>query len=391
MSTSGASNSSIKESETAFWVYQGFRRAIKLDVVSSEYFSQTELKLIEYILQHVHDHSPKNQDKDNLLVLSDAEQRKHFYRLLLGYDEFVSLRKIMINECILKAKEKGIKQVVFLGAGYDVRSLFIPKELSVFELDRGLTRERKIDALKDLPKEWLKGYSYKETDSAFYINDNIKLIQCDFLSDNLAECLTSHGFDKERETLFIAEGVTVYLTGEAVSKLLNNVHSLMGEKSEFLLSFMPGNPATKELGDELKKSAEEYRFSLPPSNVIVYAREHDFSATARFTTNSSGKFLSEQVVRFYPKPEFTPEPYYVFEKGKNRQKIFNISDMPEIDLEKFKPLFLVEKIATSYCPLRDSRDKEEELDMDKNNKTAGEVNKNEVEQKKILERISPNS
>ena len=62
MSTSGASNSSIKESETAFWVYQGFRRAIKLDVVSSEYFSQTELKLIEYILQHVHDHSPKNQE-----------------------------------------------------------------------------------------------------------------------------------------------------------------------------------------------------------------------------------------------------------------------------------------------------------------------------------------
>jgi methyltransferase (TIGR00027 family) len=102
----------------------------------------------------------------------------------------------------------GAAQLVILGAGADSRAYRFRYELAdatVFEVDHPETgawkRARVLDALGRLP-------------------DNVRYVPVDFGTDDLASALDRAGFDPTARTLFLWEGVCMYLAPEAVDAVL---------------------------------------------------------------------------------------------------------------------------------------------------------------------------
>jgi methyltransferase (TIGR00027 family) len=128
---------------------------------------------------------------------------------LYGY--FIA-RTAYFDGMFRKGLEEGMEQIVLLGAGYDTRSWRFKELLGhvrVFELDIRSTQESKIAALRaarlDIPEQ-------------------VTLVRIDFTSEDMEQVLEHAGYDPGKRTLFIWEGVTYYLTEEAVHATLRFVH-----------------------------------------------------------------------------------------------------------------------------------------------------------------------
>jgi methyltransferase (TIGR00027 family) len=63
----------------------------------------------------------------------------------------------------------------------------------------------------------------------------ISLIECDLMQSEWMQNLESHGFDPNFPTLWILEGLVMYLTEKTVSQLLTEISSLSASGSHILL------------------------------------------------------------------------------------------------------------------------------------------------------------
>jgi methyltransferase (TIGR00027 family) len=94
-------------------------------------------------------------------------------------------------------------QLVILGAGFDCRAHRLPELAgrAVFEVDRPETQTQKRALLGE-------------------VRDNLHYVAVDFLHDDVAERLIASGWNPTVPTCFLWEGVTNYLTAEAVEEVL---------------------------------------------------------------------------------------------------------------------------------------------------------------------------
>lgn len=112
-----------------------------------------------------------------------------------------------LDDTLRKSLQQDLEQLVILGAGFDTRAYRMEgaDQVRVFELDLPgavkLKRERLEKVLGEVP-------------------GHIRLVRIDFDQQSLDEVLERAGFQKRLKTLFLWEGVTQYLTGEAVKKTL---------------------------------------------------------------------------------------------------------------------------------------------------------------------------
>lgn len=97
--------------------------------------------------------------------------------------------------------------VVVLGAGLDTRACRIARhgDLPVFEVDQQVNIDRKAAALSRVFGA---------------IPPSVHLVPVDFEKDALLPTLESHGYRRDRRTFFIWEGVTQYLSPDAVRATL---------------------------------------------------------------------------------------------------------------------------------------------------------------------------
>lgn len=105
----------------------------------------------------------------------------------------------------------GVEQFVVMGAGYDTRAYghFRRDEVTFFELDqaRVQTHKRKALAEAGIPCE------------------HVRFVDVDFSNDNVFEKLNEAGYDASRKTLFLWEGVTLYLSEPEVRKTMQDVRN----------------------------------------------------------------------------------------------------------------------------------------------------------------------
>lgn len=116
-------------------------------------------------------------------------------------------RTRIIDDSCAHAVRDSIRQIVILGAGFDCRAYRLKETASstVFEVDHPATRALKQKHLeKILP----------------VIPENVRFAVIDFNRKSLPEVLNDNGFDTAAPTLFLWEGVTNYLTEEAVDAVL---------------------------------------------------------------------------------------------------------------------------------------------------------------------------
>jgi methyltransferase (TIGR00027 family) len=128
----------------------------------------------------------------------------HFFR---GAHTSAIARTRLIDEVWSQALHDGIRQIVILGAGFDCRAYRMPETGSamVFEVDHPTTLAAKLQGLNQtIP----------------VIPANVRFVEIDFNRQSLPGVLAEAGFDDSLPALFVWEGVTNYLTPDAVDSML---------------------------------------------------------------------------------------------------------------------------------------------------------------------------
>lgn len=151
-------------------------------------------------------------------------------RFLPGVATFVLARHRFIDDALRVALARGgaerVDQVVLLGAGYDTRAYRFAHDLAgrpVFEVDFPSTAARKDDLVRkharDLP------------------GSLVRRVEVDFLKETFDGPLLRAGFVKGARTFFVWEGVSMYLTRDAVKQTFALVRSISGAGSELCADF----------------------------------------------------------------------------------------------------------------------------------------------------------
>lgn len=144
--------------------------------------------------------------------------------VLKGAIEFIVARERYIDDFLRTCLSEGLDQVVILGAGFDTRAYRIPgiEQTRVFEVDHPATQEIKLKRLRkviDPPP------------------GHVTFIPMDFNTQTLAERLFANGYDERGRTLFIWQGVTMYLTPEGVDSTLAFIANHSGPDSAVIFDY----------------------------------------------------------------------------------------------------------------------------------------------------------
>jgi methyltransferase (TIGR00027 family) len=126
---------------------------------------------------------------------------------------FIAVRTRFAEDALTKAVERGVQQLVVLGAGLDTfayRSSFGDR-LRIFEVDHPATQAWKRERLAE---------------AGIPIPPALTFAPVDFENETLAEGLRAAGFDATQPTFFTWLGVVPYLTTEAVFSTLSFVASV---------------------------------------------------------------------------------------------------------------------------------------------------------------------
>lgn len=162
-----------------------------------------------------------------------------FYRVMrvfidTGYAEwtgagvlgFLVARCRYMDDILQASLADGLQQLVILGAGYDSRAYRFERDrqkVRVFEVDHPATQQVKMKKVKavlgDLPK-------------------HVSYVGVDFNLETLEERLPESGYDERQRTLFIWEGVVMYLTEQAVDSTLKFIHQHSGTGSQVVFDYI---------------------------------------------------------------------------------------------------------------------------------------------------------
>jgi methyltransferase (TIGR00027 family) len=160
-----------------------------------------------------------------LWSVSPALARQAFRAVTFGLSEHVALRTRAIDECIERAIREGVRQMVTLGAGLDTRAWRMEPLASVrvFEVDHPATQQfktRRVDRARSLAKE-------------------LRFVTVDFNRDSLDERLSEAGHDRGEPTIWVLEGVSVYLKRAALEATIEALSARSEEGSALAFTYVP--------------------------------------------------------------------------------------------------------------------------------------------------------
>lgn len=171
-----------------------------------------------------------------------------------GVSNLIMNRTIYFDSIIEKASHEA-RQFVILGAGFDTRAYGNLKnsEMKIFECDQVATQQLKR---KYLQKAGLD-------------TSHVTFVEVDFAQDNWFSALESAGYDSTKRTIFLWEGVTLYLNEASVRNTLQTLKANAVSGSTIALDiysksfvtgdYMPGMKATLPL---LDMTDEQLTFGL---------------------------------------------------------------------------------------------------------------------------------
>ena len=182
---------------------------------------------------------------------------------------FTAARSRIAEDALSEAVERGVRQVVILGAGLDTFALRNPHaaRISVFEVDHPATqawkRQRLVGA-ELAPPPWLT------------------FVPVDFEQDDLQQKLGSAGFQRTFAAFFTGLGVVPYLTHDAIGSTLDYMASI--QNSEVVFDYMePPEAFSEEISrvvtertEQLEKREERWVSRFEPAGIAAILRTHGF-------------------------------------------------------------------------------------------------------------------
>jgi methyltransferase (TIGR00027 family) len=207
----------------------------------------------------------------------------HFVKFFdrLGYSErkgpgvmgFLTVRERHIDEYLKSCLANGVQQVVILGAGYDARAYRFDEfqhGVKVFEVDHPATQQAKL-------KRLCKIFGA--------VPAHVTYVPIDFSTQTLEQRLSECGYDEHATTLFIWQGVTQYLTLEAVENTLAFVvqHSTPGSSIIFDYMYTSLLDGTAQHGEvrQMRRnrwlSNESLTFGFLEGSITAFLEERGFT------------------------------------------------------------------------------------------------------------------
>ena len=182
---------------------------------------------------------------------------------------YMQVRTRILDDILLAFVERGGRQVVLLGAGYDCRALRFADALrgaTVFEVDHPATQ----------------GHKRRVVGAPV----GVKYLAWNFEQQPMSElpaALREAGHDPSRPTLTIWEGVTMYLTPDAIDASVRAVHAWSASGSELALTYF-----TRDLIDRpdvvrklmamvVRSSGEPFRFGWDPAELPAWFAARGFA------------------------------------------------------------------------------------------------------------------
>ncbi len=203
-----------------------------------------------------------------------------------------ALRKKLIESIVQGVIEKGaVRQVVVIAAGFDPLAAALHKkhaDVKFFEIDHPATQERKKAALADA-------------------GPNLFFCPADLTKTGIADALARAGFNAGHPTVFIAEGITMYLDARQLDKFFVGIRaSAQHPDSSLIFTYMARSPLGVIGFDSqtalarlwLQLQGEPMKWGIEPENIPMFltargfALKRDHSAadlSARFMTGKNNR------------------------------------------------------------------------------------------------------
>jgi methyltransferase (TIGR00027 family) len=172
-----------------------------------------------------------------------------------------------IDDAVQDAFSRGIRRFVILGAGFDTRAYRLPalKRRQVLEVDLPNVQADKRGSLAR------SGVN----------TSNVRFVSTDFDAVPLAEAFAKNDLPKDEPLFFVWEGVTQYLSAEAVGAVLSFVAG-MPAGSEIIFTYVVKEAITKQFSPEhnedFRKTAsyhpEPWHFGIEPARLLLFLQEH---------------------------------------------------------------------------------------------------------------------
>jgi methyltransferase (TIGR00027 family) len=214
------------------------------------------------------------------LALNVAPLRKLLVRQMPpGIYAYVLARTKVMDAVFVEALEACVAQIVLLGAGFDTRALRFADQnrgTKVIELDAVTTQQPKIDILRRkkvrLPQE-------------------LVFASIDFDREDLGEVLSGAGYQAGGTSLFLWEGVTMYLSAQAVDSTLNFIrqHAAPGSRVAFdyiyasVLRRENRYYGEQEIFKRVSRVGEGWTFGLEDGVIETFLAERGFELITHYT------------------------------------------------------------------------------------------------------------
>jgi methyltransferase (TIGR00027 family) len=183
---------------------------------------------------------------DGDLVAADVDDHESGWKLE-HMPAAMAARTRFFDSFFHDATQAGIRQAVILASGLDARAyrLAWPADTTVFEIDQPQVIEFKTATLASLGA----------TPQA-----ELRTVAIDLRYD-WPKALADKGFDKNRPTAWIAEGLFGYLPPEAQDRLLDNIAALSAEGSRLAVEAIPDRPQqdTERAREMMRRATAKWR------------------------------------------------------------------------------------------------------------------------------------
>lgn len=255
------------------------------------------------------DPDPKTRNPDYLaekLVNLDSMRDRlgwtlDFERMLRGIKRkgshmffYFTARTKHIDTVLRNELGAGAKQVVILGAGYDTRAYRFYKKfpkVRFFEVDLPSVSAAKQKRVKD---------------RLSHLPVNVTYAPINFNTQDLGQVLAKLGYRKDHKTLFIWEGVIMYLNPGAVEGTLRFIATNSPPGSSVVFDYLPPSvvtgthkdPFAKRAADLVRSVGEPFTFGIESDKVGAFLKKlgleqvsnigHDYMVK-EYMTSSNGK------------------------------------------------------------------------------------------------------
>jgi len=207
----------------------------------------------------------------------------------------VHVRTRHIDDALAESLRAGATQVVILGAGLDSRAYRFGDALRgvrVFELDLPQTQNYKKARVRDV----FGG-----------LPAHVTYAPIDFATQNLATVLKGAGYDSSQRTLFIWEGVTMYVPEPGIDATLRAVATNAPRRSRIVFDYFTERALRDRqsvlvpIAKNVAAVGEPFVFGMPGDNAAAFVTARGFSVISDFGS-------AELAQKYLPKAFAMPSP-----------------------------------------------------------------------------------